>query len=115
MVLTVSFTAEVHPGSRFDDLFVLSYSMLVSVPMSGQGYVSSALARHLIEYFIDMSLVDARITLLQALLHLEGENPRSPVGLAMEDKPTPVQARPDEEDGPRKGRQCQVTSIPFYI
>ncbi len=33
----------------------------------------------------------------------------------MEDKPTPVQARPKQEDGPRKGRQCQETSIPFYI
>ncbi len=45
--------------------------MLVSVSMSGQGYVSSALARYLIEYFIDTSPVDARITLVQPLGHLE--------------------------------------------
>ncbi|PBL04520.1 hypothetical protein ARMGADRAFT_1005049 [Armillaria gallica] len=85
-----------------------------SVSMSGQGYVSSALARHFIEYFIDMSLVDARIILVQALINLEGENPISPVGI--EDQLTPVGSRPNQEDGPRKGRQCQETSmISFYI
>ncbi len=97
--------------------------------MSGQGYVSSALARYLIEYFIDTFLVDPRQTLVQALINLEeeslrtpvaavvedqlipvqarqtqeGENLRSPIGLVMEDKLTPLQARPNEEDGSRKG------------
>ncbi len=61
--------------------------------------MSSALARYLIEYFIDMSLVDARITLVQFLGHLEGDRlsslmePRT----ARQDKPTPVQARQTQE------------------
>ncbi len=87
--------------------------MLVSVSMSGQGYVNSALARYLVEYFIDTFLVDPRQTLVQALGNLEGENPRSPV--VIEDQLTPVQSRPNEEDGSCKGQQCLETSIPFYI
>ncbi len=54
--------------------------MLVSVSMSGQGYVSSALARYLIKYFIDTFLVDPRQTLVWALEHLEGGKAQKPSG-----------------------------------
>ncbi|PBK99008.1 hypothetical protein ARMGADRAFT_1160780, partial [Armillaria gallica] len=59
--------------------------------------------------------VDDRITLVQALANLEGgPKPRSPVGI--EDQLPPVQSWPNQEDGRRKGRQCQETaSVPFYI
>ncbi len=86
------------------------YWMLVSVSMSGQGYVSSALARYLIEYFIDTSPVDARITLVQPLGHLELDLSSSLMERRPEDKLTPVQ-----QDGPCKGRHFQETSIPLCI
>ncbi len=85
--------------------------MLVSVLISGQGYASPALARYLIKYFIDTSLMDARITLVQPLENQEVDQLSSLMVEAMaEGKPTPVQ-----EDGKHKGRQCQETSILLCI
>ncbi len=70
--------------------------------MSGQGYVSSALARYLIEYFIDTFLVDPRQTLVQALINLEEESLRTPVAAVVEDQLIPVQARQTQKGKPQK-------------
>ncbi|PBK86215.1 hypothetical protein ARMGADRAFT_1086690 [Armillaria gallica] len=59
----------------------------------------------------DTSPVDARITLVQRMGNLEVDRLSSLMVEAMaEGKPTPVQ-----EDGGRKGRQWQETSIPLCI
>ncbi|PBL04573.1 hypothetical protein ARMGADRAFT_1071020 [Armillaria gallica] len=63
----------------------------------------------------DTSLVDARIALVRALGNLEMDRSSNLMEPRPEDKLTPVQARPNEEDGLRKARQCQETSIPLCI
>ncbi len=63
--------------------------MLASV---GQGYVISALARYLIEHFIDIFLVESRLTLVRDLQEMEEETLRSPVGPVVEGRLTLAEA-----------------------